>query len=50
MEVSNMEDEMTEEIKEYLRLKKLQEEDNSDELIEEVFNEIMSEENKIDEG
>ena len=43
-----MEDERTKQMKEYLRLKKLQEEDKSEELIEEVYNEVMNENN--DEG
>lgn len=40
-----MEDERTKQMKEYLRLKKLQEEDKSEELIEEVYNEVMNENN-----
>ena len=40
-----MEDERTKQMKEYLRLKKLQEEDKSEELIEEVYNEVMNEDN-----
>ena len=32
-----------EDIKEYLRIKKLQEEDKSEEMIEEIFNEVCKE-------
>lgn len=39
----NMKDEKTEQMKEYLKLKKLQEEDRSDELIEEIYNEVSRE-------
>lgn len=38
-----MKDKKTEQMKEYLRLKKLQEEDKSDELIEEIYNEVSKE-------
>ena len=37
-----MEDERTKQIKKYLKLKKLQEEDKSDDLIEEISREIMN--------
>ena len=39
----NMKDEKTEQMKEYLKLKKLHEEDRSDELIEEIYNEVSRE-------
>lgn len=38
-----MKDKKTEQMKEYLELKKLQEEDKSDELIEEIYNEVSRE-------
>ncbi len=38
-----MKDKKTEQMKEYLKLKKLQEEDKSDELIEEIYNEVSRE-------
>ena len=38
-----MKDKRTEQMKEYLELKKLQEEDKSDELIEEIYNEVSRE-------
>lgn len=40
-----MKDKKTEQMKEYLKLKKLQEEDKSDELIEEIYNEVSREKN-----
>ena len=39
----DMKDKKTEQMKEYLKLKKLQEEDKSDELIEEIYNEVSRE-------
>ena len=45
-----MEDEKYENIKEYLRLKKLQEEDKSEEMIDEVFNEVCKEIDENDEN
>ena len=47
-----MEDKETKQMKEYLRIKKLEEEDQSDELIDEVYNKtIKKESNKEkDEG
>ena len=39
----DMKDKKTEQMKEYLELKKLQEEDKSDELIEEIYNEVSRE-------
>ncbi len=41
-----MENEKTEQMKEYLRLKKLEKEDKSDELIEEVYKKVTEEENE----
>lgn len=38
-----MKDKKTEQMKEYLKLKKLQEEDKSNELIEEIYNEVSRE-------
>jgi len=38
-----MKNEKTEQMKEYLKLKKLQEEDKSDELIEKIYNEVSIE-------
>lgn len=38
-----MKDKKTEQMKEYLELKKLQEVDKSDELIEEIYNEVSRE-------
>lgn len=38
-----MKNEKTEQMKEYLKLKKLQEEDKSDELIEKIYNEVSRE-------
>ena len=38
-----MKDKKTEQMKEYIKLKKLQEEDKSDELIEEIYNEVSRE-------
>ena len=38
-----MKDKKTEQMKEYLKLKKLQEEDRSDELIEQIYNEVSRE-------
>lgn len=38
-----MKDKKTEQMKEYLKLKKLQDEDKSDELIEEIYNEVSRE-------
>ena len=45
MEEENMEDEKktTENIREYLRIKKLNENDKSDEMIEEVYEEVLDE-------
>lgn len=43
-----MEDNKTEQMREYLRLKKLQDEDKSEELIEDVYNKIATEK-KIEE-
>ena len=47
-----MEDKETKQMKEYLRIKKLEEEDQSDELIDEVYNKAIKKEtkNKKDEG
>ena len=39
----DMKDKTTEQMKKYLKLKKLQEEDKSDELIEEIYNEERKE-------
>ena len=39
----DMKDKKTEQMKEYLKLKKLQDEDKSDELIEEIYNEVSRE-------
>ena len=39
-----MEDKETEQMKEYLRIKKLEEEDQSDELIDEVYNKAIKKE------
>lgn len=39
----DMKNEKTEQMKEYLKLKKLQEEDKSDELIEKIYNEVSRE-------
>ena len=45
-----MEDKKTEQMREYLRLKGIQEEDISDEMIEEVYNEVTAKEDtEIDE-
>ena len=45
-----MEDKKTEQMREYLRLKRIQEEDISDEMIEEVYNEVTAKEDtEIDE-
>ena len=41
-----MENEKTEQMKEYLRLKKLEKEDKSDELIEDVYKKVTEEENE----
>ena len=38
-----MKNEKTEQMKEYLKLKKLQEEDKSDKLIEKIYNEVSRE-------
>lgn len=38
-----MEEQEIEQIKEYLRIKKIDEQDKSDELIEEVYNEVIKE-------
>ena len=38
-----MEDEKYENLKKYLKLKKLQEEDKSEEMIEEIFNDVCKE-------
>ncbi len=38
-----MEDNKTEQMREYLRLKKLQDEDKSEELIEDVYNKVATE-------
>lgn len=45
MEERNMEDEKktTENIREYLRIKKLNDDDKSDEMIEEVYEEVLDE-------
>lgn len=47
-----MEDKETKQMKEYLRIKKLEEEDQSDELINEVYNKAIKKEsdNEKDEG
>lgn len=47
-----MEDKETKQMKEYLRIKKLEEEDQSDELIDEVYNKTIKKEsdNEKDEG
>lgn len=39
-----MEDKKTEQMREYLKLKRIQENDKSDEIIEEVYNEIATKE------
>lgn len=39
-----MEENRTEQMREYLRLKKIQENDKSDEIIEEVYNKIITKE------
>ena len=45
-----MEDNKTEQMKEFLRLRKLQEEDKSEELIEEVYNEVVTDKNNKEES
>ena len=42
----NMKDKNTEQMREYLRLKNIQENDKSDEIIEEVYNEVATEEDE----
>ena len=42
-----MEEKETEQMREYLRIKKLEEEDKSDELIDEVYNNCKIDENTI---
>lgn len=45
-----MEEDKTEQMREYLRIKKLQEDDKSDEIIEEVYKEVTTnEDTEIDE-
>ena len=39
-----MEENRTEQMREYLRLKKIQENDKSDEIIEEVYNKVITKE------
>ena len=41
-----MKDKNTEQMREYLRLKNIQENDKSDEIIEEVYNEVATEEDE----
>lgn len=43
-----MKDKKTEQMKEYLKLKKLQEEDKSNELIEEIYKKVSREESNIE--
>ena len=42
-----MKDKKTEQMKKYLKLKELQEEDKSDELIEEIYKKVSREESNI---
>ena len=42
----NMKDKNTEQMREYLRLKNIQENDKSDEIIEEVYNEVVTDEDE----
>ena len=43
-----MKDKKTEQMKKYLKLKKLQEEDKSNELIEEIYKKVSKEESNIE--
>lgn len=43
----DMKDKKTEQMKKYLKLKELQEEDKSDELIEEIYKKVSREESNI---
>lgn len=43
-----MKDKTTEQMKKYLKLKKLQEEDKSNELIEEIYKKVSREESNIE--
>ena len=45
-----MEDNKTEQMREYLRLKKLQDEDKSEELIEEIYNKVATEKKNEEEN
>lgn len=44
----DMKDEKTEQMKKYLKLKKLQEKDKSNELIEEIYKKVSREESNIE--
>ena len=44
----DMKDKTTEQMKKYLKLKKLQEEDKSNELIEEIYKKVSREESNIE--